>query len=473
MLSRTIINNLIDETESEYQKCWEILSGLKKGELTDSFIRDSLDFQIMLASAIFRLDETYRTLTQEQRHTIAKKKSLTDNWFRHRMRTLHEYQEIINEGIRLGKALGDSYAWMFYHNERDLLLKHLEHEEVTHTPPGVGGKGEFEFIRNVKALNGHLTIYHGITTILRIGDVSFIDLKNLKVTAIGEIKTTSVTPSHLEINMHWIASPKYTRTLSRKSKVEPIKQSSTLPLKMQEKLKKQVKQMVTTFEISKPNKKLTVNQSDYTNELKNLATSLEKSTVAYEKAGEGLMLVGIKSKRPKALSAKLLGKSNHDLNKLLGGITKQAVQLIDKSQVDPETNLNSLYIGHLNLHLLRGMIPIFWWNVPIDFLRDIFFRHVAVITLYNPAHLLRRLKMLGYEIERNGRDYKVSKRIGDSSIELSSMEYFLSAIQNSLMHEDFVVEILSTLTKQIESGKVPPNSKIDLKIEQSFGGAKS
>ena len=55
-------------------------------------------------------------------------------------------------------------------------------------PPGFGGIGETMFMKNVRMFGEYMVIYHGMTTILRIGDITFIDLKKLKVAGIGEIK---------------------------------------------------------------------------------------------------------------------------------------------------------------------------------------------------------------------------------------------------------------------------------------------
>ena len=50
--------------------------------------------------------------------------------------------------------------------------------------------GEIQFIRHVPVVAGHLVLYHGITTFLRVGDVSLISLDGTRrVAAIGELKT--------------------------------------------------------------------------------------------------------------------------------------------------------------------------------------------------------------------------------------------------------------------------------------------
>ena len=96
--------------------------------------------------------------------------------------------------IAIGRSLGDSFAWFFYHSERKHLEEHLKHERQLHMPPGIGGIGELEFLDKTRVIDNHLVIYHGTTTFLRIGDVSFLDMKTLRLTAIGELKTKEIGP---------------------------------------------------------------------------------------------------------------------------------------------------------------------------------------------------------------------------------------------------------------------------------------
>src|SRR5207237_18409 len=74
---------------------------------------------------------------------------------------------------------------------------------------GVGGIGEREFLRRFPALDGAMVLHHGITTLLRIGDVSLIDLRTLRVRAIGEIKTakSKTDERQLSITLSLIGDP--------------------------------------------------------------------------------------------------------------------------------------------------------------------------------------------------------------------------------------------------------------------------
>ena len=210
MISRADITSLIDEAEDNLRACWDTLSHLRSAQRTrDSTDADLsktlLDFQPKLARTLYDLSKMYGNLNQEKRSFIAKKADLTPSWFRHRLALLSEYQSAIKGAISLGKRLGDSFAWLFYVSAQDHLLEHGEHQRQFLLPPGVGGLGEVTFIERVQMVGDRLVLYHGITTFLRVGDVSFIDVKDRKVAAIGELKTTKVAKDLLKIEVHMVA----------------------------------------------------------------------------------------------------------------------------------------------------------------------------------------------------------------------------------------------------------------------------
>jgi hypothetical protein len=473
MTSKAALRKLIDKIEGEYQKCWRVLSRLKEGRglgLSDAEVKELLEFQLTLATALFRLDEKYRALSQEQAALIAKKRSLSPEWFRRRMKTLADYQKVIKGVITLGRALGDAFAWMFYQDERQYLEKHFEHESLPHTPPGIGGKGELELIRNVRVLNNQLTIYHGTTTFLRIGDVSFVDLKTLKVTAIGELKTERVSDTQLKLSLFllWPLKPESVWTAA------PVpadgEAQAALPPKIQEQLKKQLKKMAASFDHSQKVHKLDVSHTVYTDELKRVVAGLKKTDLVCEQAGDGLLLMGVKNSRLKSLSSRLLVGSRADVEKRLPGIEKRLIQIMDASQAGTPTNMNSIIIGGIDLRTFPGATPIFWWPIQAEILRKIFFREVEIVTMYNPAHLMRKLIELGFTVEtlNRRRNYMISRKIGRRVIEPYDMSYLLKMVQSCLIHEDVVISVLSDLVQMVEAGEVLSGTKVYLSLQQHF-----
>jgi len=468
MISKKLIKKLIDEVEVKYELCWKFLSQLRNGEKSATLSNDFLNFQPTLTSALFQLDEMYRVLAQQQNQTIAKKNQLSQNWFKHRMKTLRSYQKIIKEIIAIGKALGDSFAWVFYQSERQFLKKHYEHEQTPHTPPGIGGWGELEFIRNVKLVHNQFVLYHGITTFLRIGDVSLIDLKTLRVNAIGDLKTKETEDGNRQIVLYMVIPDSSLENIPDLPEYSESDHLKKLPLALKERLNKQIKKMGESFAQNVPKEILEVRNDSHIPKLQKLATRLKQSNIAYEKAGESLILVGFRINNGKSLSSKILGNSKINYQKRLKDLVKYATQIIDISQVNAANNSNSFFVGHLNFDIPFGSKPLYWWveEVETEFIREFIFHDVHITTLYNPAHLIRKLRELNFivEIKNGGRKIKVSKVIGKAKFEIAGMNYFLNLIQRNLVHEDLIISMFVELLNKFQSGDVQPSAIIDLDI---------
>lgn len=330
-------------------------------------------------------------------------------------------------------------------------------------------------MRRVRDIKGQFVIYHGVTTFLRLGDISLIDLKTQTVTAIGDLKTISSGPAELDISLYFFGPHVAERIPLDTSADSRVKPEPSLTPKMKSKWENQFKRMVESFSVPKADRTLKVHTSFQLDALERVASALEAISVVYEKAGDGLMLVGTKSWRTNSLSSSLLGHSVPDLDKHFGEVVSQAKQLIDMEQAKSPKNANSIFIGRLTTAMLIGTIPIFWWPVQTAFLRKLFFREAFVLTLYNPAHLIKKLRALGYEVELvdDGRRHKVSRLVGSGKIEVSGMGHFESLVKDYLMSEDAVVAIFSDVLEQATAGDMRLGSGIILAIHQDFRAPKT
>ena len=58
--------------------------------------------------------------------------------------------------------------------------------------------------RTDSVAKGSVILFHGITTMFRLGDASLLDLDAQRIVGIGELKTTRIDSKHL--NLHFVAS---------------------------------------------------------------------------------------------------------------------------------------------------------------------------------------------------------------------------------------------------------------------------
>jgi hypothetical protein len=477
MITRGTLVRAVDRAEADYLKCWSVLERIKLGQIHGTFSTDFHSFQATLCLAMMRLETLYRQIHEEKRHLIDRKQSVSTTWFAKRMKTLDGYADSITRTVSIGKVIGDGFAWLFYQLESDLLFEHHKHEPVFHLPIGDGGLGELEFLKNrlvPPGLVNHLIIYHGTTSFLRLGDVSFIDLASIRVAAIGELKTKRIDDEHISVTVALLAAPGLRTKLGFDS-VAPAqgRQQFRLPPEMLNKLKRQVQQIDKALTKSRKDASPELvhkSNKTYVDDLISLSTTLKVGVASYRKAGDGLLLVGLKLKRGK-VSSRLCRSSPTNTERLLRGVPEEAIQIVDQSRSDNRAIISSLvYASSPEYSIAQGMTPFVWWPIDIDFMKAIVFQQTLIFTVFNPSHLLRRLESLGlaahYNAEKNG--YSAMKRDATKVVQLMGMPFFLSMIQQNLFSEDTVIEIIQGMLSEVGNKHFEQDTLVQFNIRQIF-----
>lgn len=216
---------------------------------------------------------------------------------------MSEYQNALTEAIKVGRVIGDSFAWIFYQGERNRLQKHFLHEPIFKIPSGIGGRGELAFVKRFGVFNGHLLIYHGITSFLLIGDVSLWNLASNTITAIGELKAGKVTESGFGMRLHLIwpeSSKTFWETPKQSRPTVPKAQPSH---KNDQKLEKQLKTMAASLSLPQFVQVIKVRHQMHFDEFSAIAQKLDEGPTVVVNAGDGLLLVGLRHQRVRFLSA--------------------------------------------------------------------------------------------------------------------------------------------------------------------------
>ncbi len=462
------IRTLLENTQAAYAACWRTVAGIKNLLVSPEFLQDLLQFQPTLANALCDLDREDRNLEQGREELVRQKAKMPREQFLSEIRRLGNYQEAIREAVRLGKTLGDAFAWFFYREELPRLYKHLEHEPVTEVPTGVGHAGELTFINNVKVVDGHLVLYHGITTILRHGDVSLINLDTFKLTCLGELKSRDMGDGEIAITAHFIGPRDQTIPPFFRNAPVSNEPPAELPAKMVERLKRQMQGMAESFNPIPYREQLKVEQDTRFPVLMRLADKLEQSEVVYEQCGDGLLLAGFRTDEKKSLFDKLLNSKFDAANKVQN-LGPHVQRLVDMGQPSTSENANSFCISALGRSNLPGTTPFFWWPLKVAFLEKLFFQDAMVVSIYNPAHLIRKLREQGFTARPLGNHrWEVYKMVGDKRMSLEGFDYFHRLIQDHLVDEDVVLGILAHTHSMIESGKVGVYTRIPLYFSQQF-----
>ena len=163
MISSKRIQSEIDSAEAAFEQCADWLRPLSGGYSSEQVVNWLLQFQPLLAEALSRISRLYRELAQEKKSFVKRKRLLSKGWLSRRLALIASYQEMLTSTLAVGKILGDAFAWIFYSNDRAYLKEHFKRPEIFYHPPGIGGIGEIQFVKNMKMLEGYFILYHGIT----------------------------------------------------------------------------------------------------------------------------------------------------------------------------------------------------------------------------------------------------------------------------------------------------------------------
>jgi hypothetical protein len=466
LASRRRVRTCIDDAERRFRECWQTLIAIKG--LTKLDGNAIFAFQPCLASALFELDAAYLDLINAQKALIQRKTSLSVTGFVDRMRSLAEDLKGLRKAIDVGRSLGDAFAWVFYKHDQPLLERHFKEPRTPHTPPGIGGRGELEFIRQARPA-GFFTLYHGITTFLRIGDVSFYDLETRRISSLAELKSIPIEPGRVSVRVHMIGEIGKKMPFLDPSASISIKENPpgghVGKAKFEKRLKKQMKRLAEAARPEAITGKSNLLDAYHVDELSKFGQELSAEGVAYQGIGKGLVLAGISAFRGKSLSSRIFSKaSEKSVIKRMRKITARAIDICDPALPD-----NSMLFSELDIAVRIGSPPLFWFPCDGKFLEALYFVRTAVCALYNPAHLFKNLREQGYEVmakpTKNGPPtFEVTKRMSGGIARIEHFDFFLWLIEQRFMREERILEMLDNSLRQLP----PLNDGEAARIQLSF-----
>ncbi len=445
MISKQKVCQVIDAAAAKIERCWDALAQLRgQGKSAGYEVKN---LQTTLIAVLWSLDDIHRELHTERRRLIAKKSRYSQTWFKGRMATLSKYQDAVLHTISLAKTVGDGFAWIFYHKEFKLIDEHLKSQRQIHLPPRIGRIGERAFVERFQVFNDKLVLYHGITTFLRMDDVSFFDFAEHRITNIGEIKTEHVQGDEYLIRLAFVYGGKFASVVDVPEFHTQPKPKTEIETAQDIKLARQLSIISKFLSGDKKQDKYKASQHGvfYFDELNRLIGDSSRKSMRTRKAGDGLLLVALRMPKSQLLSRKLLSSKKFEVGKKLDGMAAVTSSILDQKSPD-----NALVVSELGVSskgvvgFLRGTVPLYWWPLKFDDLKDIAFSNVIILTLYNPAHFWRRLRKKGFQltIGERARITTIKKPVRGRWAAIYNFDYLQSFITHYLMSEDSVIEML-------------------------------
>ena len=468
-MNEQTVRRSINKAEAAFLECWGALDDLKSVGPTQ---RVAL-FQGRLGEALKSLAALSEQIARERRRLNSRKSHVNHTWFVGRQRALGKYQNTLREAAGIGRALGDAFAWLFYQNSLDLLAQHLARPPIESFPTGVGGIGEIELVRGLQLVGGRFfVLHHSHTTILRIGDVSFIDLDEFNVAGLGEIKTHQVAPGELRIHLSTISDADSPLNLLVDEEVpaERLSPAEEMPDWVRERLQRQVDVMKSAIGSSTPPdyKGADLARRGLTGRLTELAESARVGRPAIAQVDPALVGVVMRFRRS-GLYSRLTGTKHAEVG--LDDLPTIASDILAEGSTH-----NSVHIGSLlfrkdgSPQFQLGSIPLLWSDMPMETLRRFYFQEWFPVVVFNPAPILDRLERAGFAINPTGShpfDIEAERMVGDRRCVLHGFPYYFHLVMTCVMSSEDVSDIIDALVVESEgrvTGEGPYRLQLNLNI---------
>ncbi|WP_421774630.1 hypothetical protein [Gracilimonas sp.] len=480
MITKQNVREIFDSAETTFNSCWDILANIKENEhITHD---DIISFQPNLAKELFQIDKLYHELSQERNYYIGRKNNLSTDWFENRLKKISVYQKGLKGLLSTGLMLGDSFAWIFYAKNRDHLSKHYQQGLNIHFPPGIGGIGELEFISKIPIINNHIVIYHELTSFLRLGDVSLINMEDFSLTAIGELKSSTEDGETVNISFTAIAGGKdkyeiLENDLNNFNKQIPLsenRQKRKMPHKVKQRLERQVNKIGKSLnEEIDIQKEETVESKDLIEKVSILCKEVLKDRYSNKEIDQGLLLFGFKNQK-RSLFSKFLNPVSKNYLKIMDNYADEVLSIMKK---DSSHNYLFLYEPFKpdEYFLEPGMIPLFHWPLDIELIRALIFKNINLISTYNPVNLIEKLKEKGFDINEDSNSkygFYITKKLDNNRFaKIEGFFHLLRLIGAHFFSEDSILEMLLVFDNRNEEKFKDKDGSyaVDLYITQNFG----
>lgn len=459
-LSPKAFAQMLEEFETSYDGCLGTVASLTLGNpSTESLAR----FQPLLYHSLLQLTRGYHEIRRERERLVASKGRLTKTWHDRRQRVLAERQKILMRAISLGRTLGDAFVWFFYRNDPALLQEHLKQPPQSLPPTGDGGEGELALVDAVRFLGDKFILFHGITTMFRLGDASLADLSTQRIVGIGELKTTRIDEKTL--SMHFQASIQPGVSFSKTATV-PISPRMPPPEQLA-RLKKQIARISRAAAHAErpPQAQMEMHVADmaHVQELDDLVAETKVKKVAMRQVSPGLVILAYRSGQ-RTLRSRLKGIASIPRNALAGTEPLAKSIILDGSPHNMLIITTGFYSDDWVPVILPGASPMLMWHLKPEVKQALATGAVVIVTLFNPAHIFKGFVDQGWSFERfkPPSDFSLKRVRSDGKVvEIGRVQYFLQLVTAALYREDYVVRLLSETLTRIEADGLA-GARIDL-----------
>lgn len=459
------------EAEAKFRECHQAIVSSKDVEAGKIDASKLFLVQTTLGRSIYFLEHKILELKREIKAREEQLKAGASISTGKQIKAIRSHIHALEQVIDYGKILGDSFAWIFVRDDEEQIRRHHAHERLRHSPVGVGGMGEIVFIASFQKMGEHLALHHGITSFLRIGDFSLVNLKTGAIEGIGELKTKKEADDRICVEVNLVGK-KSAITMPRPSGVpigEETTQATDNPV-FAAKLDRQLKKMREAYHPKpreNPPKPIAVPSATLTFDpfsLEKLYDATTPKVASSIQLSPGLVLVGLKSPAA-SLTDHVFNDQPIDANSILANTATDLRRLKLADSTDNSVNMGWLvYPIHERYGLHFGCMPPMWWPIRQDVIDALLVRNFSVMTFFNPAFLIARFRQQGYRIHRvakRGITLEAPQATG-ISLYFSHLEYFFDLAARHLITEDSIFTMIVASVEDMKKKDMPANARVSL-----------
>jgi hypothetical protein len=135
-------------------------------------------------------------------------------------------------------------------------------------------------------------------------------------------------------------------------------------------------------------------------------------------------------------------------------------------------NLNNIHLFRLgSMDVVPGATPFLHWPLSRISLKEVLFDKVYLTSAYNPAHLARKLRGLGFEVSSCGRELKIQKRVESGPcLEMTGWNFLARMIGQYLVTDEVLVEMVQGVISLLERGDTKQTGRFELNVHQVLSG---
>lgn len=474
------VDQALNAAEQRFDKCWSYLVAIKRRKFSESNVAPFTEFQPLLATALFKLSLLHGKIAKERQNRIKRKPDFTPTWFSRRMAFLDRQQQRLISAILIGRSIGDAFAWFFYQNEREFLRQHMQEQKLDVMSTGAGGIGELETARNVPMMGEYFVLHHCITGMLRLGDITLIDLNGPRVAGIGELKSHSDQPGRVVVSLSVLGDgqrPKLDQPVVPDP--PPSKLSNVvdqLTTKAKARFQRQMKRIQNSHEVARkePDAKHSLEAEDNMTSLAELLRSASTERLSAARVGKSLLMFSY-GLRPAPLAKRLTGSSktsgSKKFLKQIDNLLPRVTELLVPERDDNSAIIGSFYYNEEGaFNYLPGMTHPFWWPIDTHLLKPLIFKNLIVGSIFNPSWLFKTLEESGFDVDiTDVRHPKITRLEGDMLFRAEGLWFYFRAIHDYLMGEEAIAHVLKLVSEANQIDRSYEQKRVDIHLYQQFG----